>query len=253
MSFSLANPTGWTTGDLLTETQINQLDAEHAAAIDGSGGGTYSLSAPLILNGSNVTIGQSLYVTGSAAFNGSVQLGDSGADAINIQGTIEAAYPATFYDDVTFNDPVAINDNVTITNKDLIVTGASGRIVLNTGCHISGGSEGFLLPGAQGCVNKKVVAITSGTGDISVDPEFYDTVLVSGISGDVTIVLGTPPTNGYHVTISNYSTLNYVSFKPFGGSIFGNSLKAVPGQFWLASLVWYSGVWYATSYSPYVP
>ena len=48
MSFSLVNPSGWTTGDLLTETQINQLDQDHAAAVD-SAGGSYSPAAVITL------------------------------------------------------------------------------------------------------------------------------------------------------------------------------------------------------------
>ncbi len=256
MSFSLANPTGWTTGDLLTETQINQLDAEHAAAIDGSGGGTYSLSAPLIINSANVTIGANLAVggtlgvTGSSHFDGSVQLGDGAGDAINIQGTISAAYPVTFYDDVTFNDPVSLTDDVTITDQ-VFITGASGRLILDTGCHISGGGEGFLLPGVQGCVNKKVLALTSGTGDINIDTELYDTILVSGISGAVNLVLYAPAHDGYHVTILNSSTSQFVSFKYPAGAVFGNSIKNTAGQFFAAELVWYSSAWYVTSYSPY--
>ncbi len=56
MSFSLVNTTGWTNGDILTATQINTLDSDHAKAIDGSGGGTYNLSNQLTLGGDVVRI-----------------------------------------------------------------------------------------------------------------------------------------------------------------------------------------------------
>lgn len=56
---------GWAFGELLTSAQMNQFNTDHPNAIDGVGGGTYALTAPLILNGDDVTIGDNLIVSGT--------------------------------------------------------------------------------------------------------------------------------------------------------------------------------------------
>ncbi len=50
--FSRANPAGWVHGDKLSPAQVNQIDIEHAAAIDGINGGVYPLGGKLTLTGS---------------------------------------------------------------------------------------------------------------------------------------------------------------------------------------------------------
>lgn len=57
MTFSRVNPIGWGNGEVLTSTQMNDLDTNVTKAVDGAAGGTYTLSAPLALNGSNVSVG----------------------------------------------------------------------------------------------------------------------------------------------------------------------------------------------------
>ena len=51
MTFSRINPPGWALYEVLTSPQMNQLDIDHARAIDGYAGGTYTPSAPILING----------------------------------------------------------------------------------------------------------------------------------------------------------------------------------------------------------
>lgn len=53
MTFSRVKPAGWTHPDPITAAQINQLDADHANAIDGMAGGEYSPGADIKLPGAN--------------------------------------------------------------------------------------------------------------------------------------------------------------------------------------------------------
>lgn len=62
MTFPRVNPPGWGNGEVLTSTQMNNLDTNMTKAVDGAGGGTYTLSAPLALNGASVSVGQDLAV-----------------------------------------------------------------------------------------------------------------------------------------------------------------------------------------------
>jgi hypothetical protein len=159
MSFSLANPTGWTTGDTLTETQINQLDAEHAAAIDGSGGGSYSLTNPLNILGDTVTFddivatnanidyviapdaligdlivsattslvslscSSFLTVTGDVNLNGNVNLGNASGDNVAIYGT--CSVNNDFYIGETSGDTCTVA-STTLLNGPVTVSGIVG-------------------------------------------------------------------------------------------------------------------------------
>lgn len=122
MSFSLINPTGWTTGDLLTEDQINQLDNDHAKAIDGTNGGSYFLLNPLILDGANVTFdqavifGDAVTVGGDAVFNENVYFNDASANFI-VSGASEFNGFVTFNQDVTFDSFAQFNQSVDFNNS----------------------------------------------------------------------------------------------------------------------------------------
>ncbi len=50
MSFSRSNPLGWALYEVLTSAQMNALDIDHANAIDGADGGTYTPGSPLNIN-----------------------------------------------------------------------------------------------------------------------------------------------------------------------------------------------------------
>ena len=74
MSFTRAKPAGWTDNvDALTAQQLNHIDANITRALDGTGGGTYSLSAPLTIAGAagvSVTTSNTLSVAGTIAVLG---------------------------------------------------------------------------------------------------------------------------------------------------------------------------------------
>ena len=50
MTFTRVNPLGWALFEVLTSAQMNQLDIDHADAIDGAGGGVYSPTATIELD-----------------------------------------------------------------------------------------------------------------------------------------------------------------------------------------------------------
>lgn len=125
MSFSLANPLTWTTGDLLTEDQINQLDAEHAAAVDGSGGGTYTLTAPLSITGDDFTVSDLTAAT--ITTTGNCTLGNSSGDTtttrqLHVINNLTLDGNAVISGAVDIAGLLSVDDNVDITG-DLDVTG----------------------------------------------------------------------------------------------------------------------------------
>ena len=54
MTLSEAKAGGWSSEELLTSAQMNALQSELIKAVDGAGGGTYTLTAPLIFSGDDV-------------------------------------------------------------------------------------------------------------------------------------------------------------------------------------------------------
>lgn len=56
MTLTAAKSGGWATEDLLSSAQMNALQTELLKAVDGAGGGTYTLSAPLIFTGDDVRL-----------------------------------------------------------------------------------------------------------------------------------------------------------------------------------------------------
>src|SRR4051812_35161517 len=57
MTFSRVGPgPGWGTGELLSSTQMNQMDLNVERALDGYAGGLYTPSAPLIIGGSGMQV-----------------------------------------------------------------------------------------------------------------------------------------------------------------------------------------------------
>ena len=64
MTFARANSLGWALFENLTSAQMNIIDINQSRALDGDAGGTYNLSAPLVLNGT-VEISNLIATTGS--------------------------------------------------------------------------------------------------------------------------------------------------------------------------------------------
>src|SRR6478735_5664868 len=90
MAFTRVKPGDWAVGEKLLSSQMNQLDTDHAKAVDGAGGGTYPLSAPIILQGPGG--GTALQVTGDLEVTHAIQTGfltasnDISADSIIASG-----------------------------------------------------------------------------------------------------------------------------------------------------------------------
>lgn len=57
MTFSRVKPSGWATGERLTSTQMNNLDIDHARAVDGNAGGSYTPSSAIVIGGSGLQVG----------------------------------------------------------------------------------------------------------------------------------------------------------------------------------------------------
>jgi len=99
MTFSRANPSGWSTGNQLTPAQINALDLDHSRAVDGYAGGVFTPSAAIGLQGTggfygNVKTGRTVTIE-----NGAVLSGASGCtillgDIINLGA---ATYTRSFF------------------------------------------------------------------------------------------------------------------------------------------------------------
>lgn len=68
MTFSRVNPSGWSDGQLLTASQMNDLDSDHADAIDGAAGGTYSPSSAITISGSGLTVAGALTASGASNY-----------------------------------------------------------------------------------------------------------------------------------------------------------------------------------------
>jgi hypothetical protein len=112
MTLADPKPGGWVDHELLTHGQMNSIRTELLKAIDGSGGGSYSLSADLELGGAGeVCIDNVLRVRTGADF-----FLDSGATA-------------TFNDSVVFNDQVDFSANVDFFDDVDFREGGSTRII----------------------------------------------------------------------------------------------------------------------------
>lgn len=96
MSFTKVKPAGWTTGERLTSTQMNDLDTDHANAVDGVGAGTYPFTTNI-----------GLKFTGTSNTVSPLTLQGTGvAPALSILAGAEFdnAAPTVLHDTVTFKD-----------------------------------------------------------------------------------------------------------------------------------------------------
>lgn len=138
MSFINPAPlSGYTTGDLISEDQINYWCGVLPDAIDGAQGGTYTLSNPLVINGDDLTIGEDLDVLGDTTLvamtaNTANILSDAAvAGALNANGPFVANSTATFNGNVvlgnTSSDTVTIAATPTLTTP--LTLSGTGRVL----------------------------------------------------------------------------------------------------------------------------
>lgn len=153
MSFTNPAPIGgYATGDLIDESQINYWCAALPDCIDGSGGGSYTLSAPLVFGaGDYIQFDNDVYINGlasfgAASFTGDVTIGNSSSDIFHCVAS------ATFDNDVTLGATSAD----TISLHGVMGPAGNGR-VLQTGINVASASQS--VSGTQ----YRYIVITYGT------------------------------------------------------------------------------------------
>lgn len=221
MSFSLANVLGWTTGDVLTEDQINQIDQEHANAIDGADGGAYTLSAPLSISGDTVTI-DDLEVSGQ--ISGDVTIGSGISNVAEITGTA-------------------------IVGSDLDVTGnanITGALTANGNAYLgsdTGDSVYFygtvvtpvqVALGGRMCETGQVVSTTSSTVNVLTHQNIFLNAALNSTT-TTTALTDSGSVNGDWFVLCNGSDV----VQNFSGTVTISSMAALSGRKYLKI----SGTW----------
>lgn len=160
MTFSRANPLGWALYEELTSAQLNALDVDHAGAIDGVAGGTWSPSDTIVINGtvriknlytdaSGNTILGNLTVQNTATFNGlakalgSLQVGNAG-EGNSLGHVLVSNVPSTFNHWVNIYGNLLVNNasvggnsnisslNVTLSATSLAVLAGAGGVLITS-------------------------------------------------------------------------------------------------------------------------
>lgn len=136
MAFSRVKVAGWAYGEIFTSAQANQLDIDHANAIDGAAGGHYTLTGPLVIDGDTVEIdtlgvsgaggltvsGGDFYVSHSAQVGNDIfvdtftvvaetemQGGASVALGLTVGASLNVAGIASFQDSVILEDALSFS------------------------------------------------------------------------------------------------------------------------------------------------
>lgn len=104
MSFAVAYPGGFAFGERLPSAWANAVDADHADAIDGVGGGEYNPSNPIVIGGAGLQLNSALVI------NDDLTIGNADTDTLTVEAT------------AGFNGPVVIQN---LTAAALVVTGNS--------------------------------------------------------------------------------------------------------------------------------
>jgi len=185
MSFALVKPSGWAFGEIFTSPQLETLDADHAAAIDGVGGGTYAPSAPIIIGGSGLEVTGALTVSGAADFTGDVTLGSSGADTITVNGIIGFTQNVSFANDVvlglTSGDAITVGGEATFAE----LTTFNGDAVFNADTTIGATSGDALTINASVTFESPVTFNTASVdfdGDVTLGNGPGDTITTRGVA-----------------------------------------------------------------------
>ena len=142
MSFTRVKPLGWALFELLTSGQMNQLDIDHANALDAAAGGTYAPTGDITLSGANggrllLTSGNFLTLTNST-------LSTAGSGTANFNGsgglTTGAACPATFAGTTAFNNTNTFTGTVAFNHANY-PTLSSRTVTRAIAHHIDGSSN----------------------------------------------------------------------------------------------------------------
>jgi len=110
---SLIKPSGWAFGETLFSDQMEALDASQAKAIDGTGGGTYTPTTKITINGQGLQV-NNLTVTGALTLNGNTTIGNSSTDTLTVVATAGFSAPVTLDDTFRANDTSDFYGNVVV-------------------------------------------------------------------------------------------------------------------------------------------
>ncbi len=145
MSFSVAAPGGFSFGERLPSSWANTVDADHANAIDGTGGGSYNPSAPIIIGGAGLQVGN--FTT-----SGDTTIGSDASDDLDVQATAVFNNGVTFAQitDVLgpsqFSGAVSLNGDSAIGNSSSDDCTVNATLDIRNGCTIgSSGSDSLTV------------------------------------------------------------------------------------------------------------
>lgn len=205
--FAPVKPGGWAFGELLSSAHMNQLDADHANALDALNGGAYTLVAPLSIDG-DVTVTTSLTapnmvgptelagdltVTDEATISGSLTVGENlnVTENLHCLGEVETQrlqvnFLSVFADEATFEAQATFEDDVSVagelTTAAAVTLGGSGVISIGNGglAHVELNSPTSiyqpLRPQAGGFITKRLV--TGANANASYGPKNWDEVFL---------------------------------------------------------------------------
>lgn len=130
MTLADVKPGGWADHEVLTHSQMNLIRSELLKAIDGSGGGTYTLAAPLVFAGDDVE------------FDNDVLVDSSGS--LTVDGDLDVNGIWRFDGTGEFNDDVNVNDRWVFRNGgftefrvgNTVTFYSLGEVLVNAESHI---------------------------------------------------------------------------------------------------------------------
>ncbi|HTJ17842.1 MAG TPA: hypothetical protein VL494_13775 [Steroidobacteraceae bacterium] len=189
MTLTNPKPLGWAFGEILTSTQINSVASQLTHALDGAGGGSYTLSAPLTIGGDTVTISDTLVaptISGNTAF----------ANDVDIAGSLSVPLVSSaiqFDDDATFagTNPVSFSNGMTVSGTPTF----NGYAQLNGGADLGNAAsdpvalKGTLTPTSGGHIQKTGIVVS--TAAASVDINSFQHVKVTHGSSTTTTLTAT--------------------------------------------------------------
>jgi hypothetical protein len=186
MSLDPIKPGGWDPEDVLSSDQMNALQVELLKAIDGEGGGTYTLSAPLVFDGFPVS-----FLDARIPSGGFFYIQANGKLDVQPNGTLEISPLAT----------LAMQGTLDVANgAELNVKGGvpGGRIDVEPGAglHLDSGAELDIDCDADFASGK----VFSLHGTLDVD-DSADINIQEG--GDLTLETGLIPGTGAHMNVES--------------------------------------------------
>jgi hypothetical protein len=106
---------------------MEALDASQAKAIDGVGGGTYTPSTKIIINGQGLQV-ISLTVTGTLSLLGNTTVGNSNTDLFRVNATSTFSAPVTLNDTLVANGTADFFADLTVHTGALLTVGGSASL-----------------------------------------------------------------------------------------------------------------------------